>query len=258
MLDPGKSYKVKVEIEPGKIGYGRATVIEKAGSRTFIQLRTSKELNYVLPTGSRLWFVSDSPSSTMNGLWSTTVVGTKIFTGRTAMECGQLKFEALTQRRRSQRVPFNCPVRLVGQPLSYHVRSRNISRSGIGLEANSQYVDEFPVGEEIEIILITPVGELPIKCTVIRTEYNWLSNRTVIGLQFITMSQEAVETLERLRSSADERESTEGTAKLSSTLSGSLRTTRENLRLTKPRPEVQPRTESEPEPGADDLDAEDF
>lgn len=256
MLESGKSYKVKVELEPGKIGYGRASVVEKSGTRTFVHLRTSKEANTVLPTGSRLWFVSDSPTATLNGLWSSTVVGTKIFGGKTAMECGPLKFEPLTQRRRSQRVSLTCPVRLNGPPLSYGLRSRNISRSGIGLEAYSQYVDEFPVGEEVDIVMGTPIGEVPLKCTVIRTEYNWLTNLTVIGLQFVSMSQEAVEVLEKLRSGAEQREPVEGGSSLSTTLSKSLRKTRENLRLTKT--QIEGRTNGTSEIDSVDVDSEDF
>ena len=253
MLEPGKSYKVKVELEPGRVGYGRATVLEKTGSRAFVTLRTAKELHAVLPNGSRLWFVSDSPTSTLNGLWSTTVLGTKLFGGKTAMECGPVKFEPLVQRRKSQRVPFVCPVKLANQPLSYAVRSRNISRSGIGLEANSQYVDEFPVGDNVDIVLLTPLGEIPLGCTVIRTEYNWLNNRTDIGLQFVSMSQQAIEQLERLRRKSGERESVDSTTTIGTTLSGSLRTTRENLRLTKPIPIMRDKPDS---PKGTDSDAE--
>ncbi len=235
MLQPGRSYKVKVEMEPGKVGYGRATVVEKTGNRVVIQVRTSKESNQVLPRGSRLWFVSDSPATTLNGLWSTTVVGTRIVRGHAAMECGTLKFEPLAHRRRSQRVPLAVPVRLAGKQLPYEVRSRNISRSGIGLEACSQYVDEFPVGEDVDIVLDTPLAAVQIKCRIIRTEYNWFANRTEIGLQFLEMSQDAIETLEQLRSTADQTatESGDQPGNLRTTLSGSLRTTRENLRLTR-------------------------
>jgi hypothetical protein len=256
MLESGKSYKVKVELEPGKIGYGRAAVVEKNAGRTYVHLKTSKENNTVLPTGSRLWFVSDSPTATLNGLWSCNVVGTKIFSGKTAMECGPLKFEPLTQRRKSQRVPLTCPVRLNGPPLSYGLRSRNVSRSGIGLEAYSQYVDEFPVGGDVDIVMGTPVGEVPIKCKVIRTEYNWLSNLTVIGLQYVSMSQEAVEILERLRNGSEQGEPVEGGSSLSTSLSGSLRTTRENLRLTKTR--IEGRTNVASENDTVDVDSEDF
>lgn len=252
MLELGRSYKVKVELEPGKVGYGRATVLEKTGSKSYIQLRTSKELNHVLPGGSRIWFVTDSPTSTLNGMWTTNVTGTKLFNGKTAMECGPLKFEAMAQRRRSQRVPLVCPVRLSEQQLSYAVRSRNVSRSGIGLEANSQYVDEFPVGELVEIVLLAPMGELPIKCRVIRTEYNWLSNKTTIGLQFEAMSQEVIEALEKLRSQSDGNEENRSSASsLRDTLSGPLRKSRNNMRLT--RSGQQPAPESEQSFDPDDF-----
>lgn len=258
MLQPGKSYKVKVELEPGKVGYGRATIVEKAGNRLFIQLKTSKEAHCHLPKGSRLWFVSESPTATMNGLWSTTVVGAKIFGGHSAMECGSLKFEPLVQRRKSQRVPFSCPVKLAGQELSYAVVSRNVSRSGIGIEAYSQNVDEFPVGEDVDIVLETKQGKTAINCKVIRTEYNWLSNRTIIGLQFVSMSQDAVELLEQFRSAVESKtEVGEQAGKLSTTFSGSLSTSRDNLKLTRSRANLRSPVEDDASPEEFDEDSED-
>jgi hypothetical protein len=166
-------------------------------------------------------------------MWATSVTGTKLFQGKTALECGPLKFESLAQRRKSQRIPLSCPVRLVGKQLSYPVRSRNISKSGIGLEAFSQYIDEFPVGENVEIVVSTPVGAIPLKCQVIRTEYNWLSNRSIIGLQFVAMSQAAVELLENLHSNITALDDESSRRKASTSLAGNIRTTRDNLRLTK-------------------------
>ncbi len=257
MLEPGTSYKVKVELSPGKVGYGRATILERTGSRTFMQLRTAKEPNYILPHGSRVWFVADSPSSTLQGLWSSCVVGSKLVGGKTVVECGPVKFEPLVQQRKSARVPLQCAVDLVERKLPYAVRSRNISRSGIGLEAYSQYVDEFPVGENVEIVLTAPGGKVQITCRVIRSEYNWLNNRTAIGLEFVTMTQDAVELLEKLRNQASGSEPGEGVPGMSTTLAGSLRTTRENLKLTKPLPGVEEGQEIIGELAESDDDLED-
>lgn len=198
----GKSFKVKVELAPGQVGFGRATVVEREGNKIFVQLKTSKECNQVLPKGARLWIVPDSPIVPFAGLWATTVTGARIVGGHTVMECSLPKFEPQVQRRRAQRLPLDCPVRLAGEPRSkrvYELRSRNVSRSGLGLEASCRDAEaDFVPGDEAEVVIETHSGEIPAKCRVIRTDYNWLHNRTNIGLEFIDMSEQARHTLDEL------------------------------------------------------------
>jgi len=193
MFETGKTYKVKVELEPGRVGFGRATIVDRSGNKLYVQFRTSKESHHVLARGSRLWFVGDASAGPMNGLWHTTVTGTKIVGGRTAMECSNPKFEPIVQRRRVPRVPFDCPVRVEkveGQELGYGVRARNISRFGVGLEALKQDAEEFQVGQTLKIVLETEAGDIPLTGRVIRTHYDWLANSTAIGLEFTEVNPE--------------------------------------------------------------------
>ncbi|MBI4532572.1 MAG: PilZ domain-containing protein [Candidatus Melainabacteria bacterium] len=199
MFDTGKTFKVRVETHPQTVGFGRATVVEKQGNHLFVQVSTSKESNSIFPKGTRLCFVSSS--NLFNGLWTTTVVGAKIIGGKTVMECGTPKFEPAVQKRKSQRVPLVCPVKLICQPgieIAYSLHTFNISRSGVGIETTEQYVDEFPVGEQVEIVIESPAGDILVVGRVIRTQYNWLANRNAIGLEFIEMDNESRERLNTL------------------------------------------------------------
>src|ERR1700731_4227585 len=115
MFRVGKVLKVKVELSPDVVGFGRATIVEAQGSRIFLQLRTSKGEKRNLPKGTKVWFVSDSADKPFNGLWSTTIVGSRTLSGKTALECTRPKFEAVVQRRQHQRIAVNCPVRVDGE-----------------------------------------------------------------------------------------------------------------------------------------------
>ena len=97
MFEIGKTYKVKVEISPGETGFGRATIVQKVGTQVYIQLRTSKSALGMLAKGARIWFVSDAPDVTFNGLWSSTIIGSQLVAGKTAFVCGAPKLEPLLQ-----------------------------------------------------------------------------------------------------------------------------------------------------------------
>ena len=198
----GRSFKVRVELAHGEVGFGRASVLDRQGNKIYVQLKTSKDENQVLPKGSRLWFVSDAPTNPFAGVWATTVTGTKIIGGHTVMECNLPKFEPQTQKRKTQRVALDCPVRLVrekGHEVGYDIRSRNISLSGIGLEAFSSGVDkDFPVGEVVQLILEGPTGNVPLTARVVRTDYNWLANRTTIGLEFVDVTDQIEKSLDQI------------------------------------------------------------
>ncbi len=214
----GRSFKVKVELAHGAVGFGRAFVLDRQGNKIYVQLKTSKDENQVLPKGSRLWFVSDAPTNPFAGVWATTVTGTRIIGGHTVMECNLPKFEPQGQKRKTQRVPLDCPVRLVrekGNEVGYDIRSRNISLSGIGLEVFSSGVDkDFPVGELVKLILESPSGEVPLTARVVRTDYNWLANRTAIGLEFVEVSDQTEKSLDALyHAQGGSSEGEEGEAK---------------------------------------------
>ncbi|HEY9677108.1 MAG TPA: PilZ domain-containing protein [Drouetiella sp.] len=199
MFETGKVYKVKVEAAPGEVGFGRATIIEKNPNQLCIQLRTSKETNKVLPKGTRIWFVSDSAENTFNGLWSSSVVGAQHTGGRTSMLCSTPKLTPSIQRRRSPRVVVDTPVTMSSdedEAIGSLIRTKDISRSGVALETYEPLPDD--IGLAVKIVIQSTVGEIPMKCRVIRTERNWLAHKTVIGLEFVDVQPEAAATLDKL------------------------------------------------------------
>lgn len=198
MLQAGKTYKVKVELNSGEVGYGRVVVLSKEGSKFLIQLSTSKQSNQVLPKGTKLSFVSDSMSNPFNGVWTTQVSAARIHSGKTVMECGSPRFESLAQKRKSQRLSCNCPVSArtdAGIEIDYELIANNISKTGIGLEAQRQDVSEFQVGKQVDLIIASQAGDIAVTSRVVRSQYNWLANRTVIGLEFTQLDDTAAETL---------------------------------------------------------------
>jgi c-di-GMP-binding flagellar brake protein YcgR len=200
MFESGKVYKVKVETNPGEAGFGRATIIERSGTQMMVQLRTSRDANAVFPKGTRIWFVSDSPDNTFNGLWASTVIGAQLQAGKTIMVCAPPRLEPLLQRRRTPRVTLEVPVRVSigGEQLKQDVRSKDISRSGIALESAQPLPHTVDPGEHIDLVVQTNVGDIAVSARVIRVERNWLASKTTVGLEFTDMQKDAVETLDKL------------------------------------------------------------
>lgn len=239
MFRRGKVLKVKVELSPDVIGFGRATILESEGSRLFLQLKTSKGEKRNLPKGTRVWFVSDSADNPFNGLWSTTIVSSRMIGGKTALECARPKFEAVVQRRKHKRIAVTCPVRMQGDKFEkLHAQTRNLSRSGVGLELNEDCNDLFPLGHHIDFVIDTPFGPVSVTSRVIQSRYNWLANRTDIGMEFVKISEEAKQTLERLLLSlgGQPRVAPEGKEKGAPTtgqLSNWLKSTKDNVSFVK-------------------------
>lgn len=199
MFEAGKTYKVKVEISPGEVGFGRATILEKSGNQLCIQIRTSKETNKVLAKGTRIWFVSDTTDNASYGLWSSSVLGAQLSGGKTSMVCSTPKLEPVMQRRRTPRVTVSAPVKMSsvnGQQLGSDIRTKDISRSGVALETTQPLPED--IGHDVHIIVEATVGDIPAACRVIRIERNWLANKSVIGLEFTELRPEAVATLDKL------------------------------------------------------------
>lgn len=201
MFEPGKIYKVKVEVNPGEIGFGRATILERSNSSILFHLKTSKEQTKVLPKGTRIWFVNDSPDVTFNGLWSSTVTGNQSFERQTVMASSLPKLEPLVQRRLSQRVNLDAPVKLMSEKdeeLARDVRTRDISRSGIALETAHDVSTAVEPGSNVKLVVETHVGPIAAEARIIRVEHNWLANKTVMGLEFTDLSDDAVKELDKL------------------------------------------------------------
>ena len=245
MFRPGKVLKVKVELSPDMVGFGRATILEADRSRIYLQLKTSKGKKRVLPKGTKVWFVSDTPSNPFNGLWSTTIVSSKIIQGKTAMECHRPKFEALIQRRKQRRVAVSCPVRLEGEQWKeiVEVVSRNLSRSGLGIEIAEDCAAEFQSNHNLDVVMQSPVGDISFTARVVQSRYNWLANRTDVGLEFVKISDESVETLDRLlvqlggrpRHAPEGKDKPRGGKEGPGPLSGWLKSTKDNISFIKMR-----------------------
>jgi c-di-GMP-binding flagellar brake protein YcgR len=239
MFRRGKVLKVKVELSPEVVGFGRATIVDSDGGRLFLQLRTSKGEKRTLPKGTRVWFVSDSPDNPFNGLWSTTIVSSRQIHGKTALECTRPKFEAVLQRRRARRISASIPVRLQGEKYEkYRAATRNLSRSGVGIEVYDDCVDDFSSGHYIDIVIDSASGAIESRARVIQSRFNWLANRTDVGLEFIDISEEARAVLERLFMSlgGQPRPAPEGKDKQAAPagrLSTWLKTTKDNVSFIK-------------------------
>lgn len=201
MFEAGKVYKVKVEAAPGEVGFGRATILDKSGNQICIQLRTSKDANKILPKGTRIWFVSDAPDISFNGMWSSNVIGTQMMSGKSVMICGTPKLEPLLQRRRTPRVALDVPVKLWtegDEDLNCDTRSKDISRSGIALETAKSVPLEVNPGNHIKIVVESTVGDIKGTARVIRVDRNWLANKNIVGLEFTELTEEAVALLDKL------------------------------------------------------------
>lgn len=200
MFQKGKAYKVKVEASPGEVGFGRATIVDKIGEKILVQLKTSREANKVLPKGTRMWFVSESSENSFNGMWATSVLGAQLFSGRTALVCSAPRLEALLQRRRTPRADLdvNASIRLEGEQTSLHLRTKDISSSGIALVSQMDLPAGVDVGESVIVSIDAKTGRIEATCRVIRIEKNWLANKTVLGVEMTDMDDDSAEVLMKL------------------------------------------------------------
>lgn len=251
MFEVGKVFKVRVETEPGKAALGHATVIEKAGGQLCIQIKSSKSTPIMLPQGSKIWFVSDSSDSTYNGLWASTITATR----KSNMLCSVPKLEPPMARRRAPRVDISLPVRMTsakGTPIGSDIRSRDISRSGIGLEASGAFPES--LDEEVKIVIETSAGEIEAACKVIRIDRNWLANKTLIGLEFTQLEPEVIGKIDKVlillggkpRVAQSDHES--GQPDKPKGLSEWMSASRTNMPALKPNQMLtQPQDESDPE-----------
>jgi len=239
MFRPGKVLKVKVELSPDVVGFGRATIVESEGKRLFLHLKTAKGEKRTLPKGTRVWFVSDTADNPFNGLWSTTIVSSRLIGGKTALECSRPKFEAEMQKRKHKRIAVNCPVKLHGEQFEkLYATTRNMSRSGIGMETAEDCSDIFPVGHHIDIVIETQLGPVPVTARVIQARYNWLANRTDVGLEFVKIEEEANVIVGRLLQSLGAQarlapEGKDGGVAPQGPLSGWLKSTKDNVSFVK-------------------------
>ena len=201
MFQAGQVLKVKVESSPGEYGYGRATIVDRDGNNLLVQIKTSRDSNKILPRGTKIWFVNDSPRLTFNGFWYSSVTGKEIVKGRTVLICSLPKLEPLSQRRNSHRVNVDVPVTIsldIEGKEKQEFRTRDLCKSGSAIETSRLDASLVEVGKEIGCVLHTDMGDVKLKARVIRIEENWLAKKTTLALEFIALSKESSDTLDKL------------------------------------------------------------
>lgn len=201
MFQPGKVLKVKVETSPGEYGFGRATIVERSGSHLLIQVNTRRETNKLFPKGTKIWFVNDSPRLTFNGMWASSVTGTQLLKGRTLLVCSAPRLEPMSQRRIAQRVSIAIPVTIsisVDGKHNQEFQTVDLCRSGSSIETSRVDHLGIEVGSEHKAVLHTPEGEVSVTVRVLRVEQNWLANKTTLALEFVALSVDASEILDKI------------------------------------------------------------
>jgi c-di-GMP-binding flagellar brake protein YcgR len=266
MFRPGQIFKVKVELTPETVGFGRATIVECDRKHIIFSLKTTRGDKHAMPRGTRIWFVGNAADNRMNGLWCSVVTDIRLHAGKQAFECKIPVFEPfdtkMEQRRRHKRAALQAHVKLSGDSwsdLKDLVVSRNLSRSGIGLSVLKDCPDRFTPGEWLEIVLQTSTLEIPLKGRIINKRYNWLSNRTDVGLEFLELEDSSVDSLDQvlrwLGSRTRKSVETADEKKNDGALATWLRTEKDNRSLLRTAPGAE-KEESLEFPDEDDFDHE--
>ena len=85
-----------------------------------------------------------------------------------------------------------------GDAPSLTLRSVDISRSGIALEATGDLRSDIEPGTQLRLAIESLQGQINAVARVIRVDKNWLANKTVIGLEFTELEPQAVSTLDKV------------------------------------------------------------
>lgn len=199
MFHPGSVLKVKVEIRPGELGFGRATVIDRVGNQILVQIKTSKESNKAFEKGTKLWFVSETATATFNGMWASYVVEQRLVGGRKAMLCAAPKLEPIVQRRGQMRAKLDVGVkiRFAGTDEPVEFRSIDICQSGMSVETSANLPQNLESGDMVGLLVEAPPGEFFSSARVVRVERNWLVNKVEIGVEFMDMPKDVEEILDK-------------------------------------------------------------
>jgi c-di-GMP-binding flagellar brake protein YcgR len=206
MFRTGGSYKVKIQLPDGDVGFGRAAIEDMEGTKLYVTFNSRGERKHALPNGTKIWMVGDSADSAFNGLWTTTVSGEKIVKGHNTLECSSPKFTPIVQRRRFPRYPLNCPVWVSSDGAGgglREVQALDVSRSGIALIGETGTLDNLKIDEYIHCNIDSPTGYMSVICRVVRNTNNWLTNQTEVGLEFARLDNDAIDCLDRLMASVE-------------------------------------------------------
>lgn len=200
MLETNSVYKVKFEVAPGEFDFGRATIVSKSGSNLFLQIKTSQSTNKSLPQGTKVWFVQDTGVTGFAGLWASSVSKSQMIKGQKVLVCSLPKLKPLKQRRKVNRVEVKLPVVVTTDDTNArprHFNTMDLCRSGSKLETKLVQNLGMETGQQVKCEFQLPDGVLKIKAQIIRVESNWLSNKSLIALQFIALSKESSDRLDK-------------------------------------------------------------
>lgn len=201
MFRDGQIFKVKLELSPGKVGFGRAKVLEANSKFIVIQIKSSKGKQLDLPKGTKIGFIDNAIDNRLLGIWSSSVSDSKMVEGMQTFECRQPKFIPFSQKRKQARAQIQVPVDFVSNDWKLYTGNavtRNLSRSGVGISVKSDCTNKFEPGVLIDFILIVSSDPIPVKARVIRASYDWLSNDTDVGFEFVNLEPASVALLDRV------------------------------------------------------------
>lgn len=200
MLESNSSYKIKFEVAPGEFDFGRATILSKTASQIFLQVKTNQSANKILSPGTKLWFVQDTGITGFAGLWASSVISSQLVKGKKVLVCGLPKLKPLKQRRKVNRVEVKLPVTVTSDDTnarSKTFQTVDLCRSGSKLETKLIQNLGLEPGQMVKSEFQLPDGMLKIKAQIIRIESNWLANKSIIALQFIALSKESSDKLDK-------------------------------------------------------------
>lgn len=201
MLEANSVYKVKFEVAPGEFDFGRATIVAKSGNALFLQIKTSQSANKSLSAGTKIWFVQETGVTGFAGLWASSVSKSQTIKGQRVLVCTLPKLKPLKQRRKVNRVDVKIPVIVTTDDTNCKPRnfySVDLCRSGSKLETKLMQNLGLETGQQVKAEFQLQDGVLKIKAQIIRVESNWLSNKSLVALQFIALSKESSDRLDKL------------------------------------------------------------
>jgi c-di-GMP-binding flagellar brake protein YcgR len=200
MLEMNSIYKIKFEVEPGEFDFGRATIVSKTSNQVCLQIKSGQSTNKILPAGTKIWFVQETGITGFAGLWASNVIASQLVKGKKVLVCGLPKLKPLKQRRKINRVEVKVPVTLTADDANAKPRTFqtvDLCRSGSKLETKLIQNLGIDSGQQVKGEFLLPDGVLKIKAQVIRVESNWLANKSMVALQFIALSKESSDKLDK-------------------------------------------------------------
>lgn len=201
MFKEGQVYKVKVELTPGSLGFGRAKVLTVDSRGLLIELKSSTGKPMDIDAGAKIWFVGSSLNSKFNGLWSSEVKSSRMSHNALLLECKTPRFEQSDQRRNQARIDLTANIELRGTEwlgLRAPVVTRNISRHGIAFSVQAECAELFCIGRVVNMRIPVGNSDVDLRGRVVESRFNWLLNRTDVGAELIDLDAATTDSIERI------------------------------------------------------------